>query len=168
MTCFSEAEVIGLLAKSEPFKGLPDTDLKKLAALGQTQDYTQGAVILEENWLNAELYVVLRGKVSVLLENSHPDSKRIKPVELVVLTEGICFGEYSMFDKKPTSATVAAKTAVTLFKLSLFKLKQLLNEDQRLGMLIYENIIQALIHKARQNTKSLDVANSCAWKLHSI
>jgi CRP-like cAMP-binding protein len=64
--------------------------------------YKDGEIIIKEGSAGREMYVIQSGKVSV--------SKSIGPREILLATlgEGEVFGEMSLFDGQPRSATVKA------------------------------------------------------------
>lgn len=64
---------------------------------------TKGTVIIYQEDTSVDLFVILSGKVDVSL--LHEDGRE---VTLDILTQGDFFGELSLFDKKPRSATVTA------------------------------------------------------------
>ena len=64
--------------------------------------YNNGEIIVEEGALSRTLYVIQSGKVKVV------KSTREGETVLAVLNEGDIFGEMSLFDASPRSATVKA------------------------------------------------------------
>src|SRR5882724_2176736 len=70
--------------------------------------YEAGEVIIQENDLGETAYVINEGQVEVSKElDGHK-------VHLAYLGAGETFGEMSMIDEKPRSATVTAVTAVVV------------------------------------------------------
>ena len=70
------------------------------------------------------LYVILSGNLSVYKNNSNGSMHRIAYME-----EGHSFGELSLFDDAPRSATVVADTHCHLFFLDTSKFENILNEE---------------------------------------
>ena len=91
-------------------EAIPDVEPVKLTIAAQhTRDgslrrYEAGEVIIRENEVGETAYVIARGKVEV--------SKQLgeQKVHLAYLGAGETFGEMSMIDEKPRSATVTAVT----------------------------------------------------------
>lgn len=73
--------------------------------------YQAGEVIIQENDLGETAYVITQGQVEV--------SKELQgqKVHLAYLGSGETFGEMSMIDEKPRSATVTAVTETVLSEL---------------------------------------------------
>jgi CRP-like cAMP-binding protein len=80
----------------EPFE---DEDIKGLLALSKIRKYDAGELILEEGYYDSLIYFLISGKVRVLMHGE----------ELHVLERtGDVFGEMSIIDSSPRSATVYA------------------------------------------------------------
>ena len=102
------SDSISTLANSA--EAIPDVEPVKLTIAAQhTRDesshrYEAGEVIIRENEVGETAYVIAQGKVEV--------SKQLdgQKVHLAYLGAGEIFGEMSMIDEKPRSATVTAVT----------------------------------------------------------
>src|SRR5712664_3488211 len=97
-----------LLSKVSFFQNLPADDL---AALGRRVDedhFAPGQIILREGDKGARLYIIEAGSVEI----SYGEGKR--HVELARLGVGQYFGELSLFDDAPRSATVRALEPATV------------------------------------------------------
>ena len=75
------------------------------------------------------------------------------------LTQGDCFGEYSVIDNSPTSASVVTLEECDLFIIPRINFERIINSDNRLGKIIYKNMLQVLIKRARNYDKELDSFN---------
>src|SRR4029434_16810 len=75
------------------------------------RQYEAGEVIVQENDLGETAYLIEQGQVEVSkeLDGQH--------VHLAYLGAGAIFGEMSMIDEKPRSATVTAVTATVVSEL---------------------------------------------------
>ncbi len=97
-------------ARANSAEAIPDVEPVKLTIAAQhTRDgssrrYEAGEVIIRENDVGETAYVIAQGKVEV--------SKQLdgQKVHLAYLGAGETFGEMSMIDEKPRSATVTAVT----------------------------------------------------------
>ena len=101
-----------LFLKSVPlFEGLSLDDLLSVdGALGQ-EEFLNGETIVHQGETGATLFLLARGKASVRL-GSDADSK-----EVAQIMPGDFFGEMSLFDDQPRSATVVAIGDATLLTL---------------------------------------------------
>lgn len=66
------------------------------------KEYKDGEVIIQENEIGKEMYVILSGKVKVVKEKEGTETV------LAILKEEDIFGEMALFDNRPRSATVKA------------------------------------------------------------
>lgn len=77
-----------------------------------TRDYVKSEVIFEENSLGKEMYIVYSGKVR-LFTKGETDSC----LTLATIEEGGFFGEMTLIDKSPRSATAVAEENTRLIVL---------------------------------------------------
>jgi CRP/FNR family cyclic AMP-dependent transcriptional regulator len=59
---------LGSLRKSELFEGLTDDELVAIAKMAQEETYEAGAQIFAENEAAKNLYIVLEGRVAILID----------------------------------------------------------------------------------------------------
>jgi len=92
---------------------LPDEDLKALASRGRVRRFTAGTTIFHEGDAGDALYVVVDGRVRISrLSGSGSEAT------LALVGAGDCFGELSLFDARPRSATATAQLATRTFVVS--------------------------------------------------
>ncbi len=90
--------------KSVPlFSDLHESDLESLATVASVRRVEQETVILQAEEEGDTLFVILSGRVSVTVGNEDG-----REVILSILTAGDFFGEMSLLDGKPRSASVVA------------------------------------------------------------
>jgi CRP-like cAMP-binding protein len=87
------------------FDGLQDKNLSQIFKLGKVKYYKLGETILEEGQLGGVLYIMINGKAEIIKSGKNPEDKKF----LTEITRGSVFGEMSVFDEAPCSATVKAK-----------------------------------------------------------
>lgn len=81
---------------------LADSDREALIGHGEHVSFRKGDELIREGQANGSLFVVLDGLLHVM--RTTPD----REVLLGRLEEGSCFGEVSLFDPGPASATIRA------------------------------------------------------------
>jgi len=101
---------VALLSGSPLFEMLSNTELEAVCALLTPRVLSAGATIFTEGSLGDGLYLVAEGEVEVF------HSSKAGP--LATFTVGECFGEMALVDKDYRSATVKARTDVSLLHLS--------------------------------------------------
>jgi CRP-like cAMP-binding protein len=96
------------LAQVPLFSGLAPRYLKRLADLTEEQRYMEGATIVREGDVGDTFYVILEGEAKVL-SGSGRVVNRLRPGEF--------FGEISLLDGGPRTASVVAATPLTMLAL---------------------------------------------------
>jgi CRP/FNR family cyclic AMP-dependent transcriptional regulator len=103
----------GILRRAPLFRELGEEAADALVASMREVQLPRGDVLFEEGEAGDAVYVVIEGKVK--LGRSAPDGRESL---LAILGPGQMFGELSLFDPGPRSATVSAVTDTVLLTLS--------------------------------------------------
>jgi len=103
----------GVLATAPLFAGLDEATAELLASAMTTREVVRGHVVFEEGDTGDRLFIVLDGKVKI--SRAAADGRENL---LAVLGPGEMFGELSLFDPGPRSATVTAVTDASFASLS--------------------------------------------------
>ncbi|MCB9700662.1 MAG: mechanosensitive ion channel family protein [Myxococcales bacterium] len=106
---------------------LPDELMDRLAALVHTRLYTTDEVIFRQGEAGDELYIILRGEVSISLETGNGQ------LELTKLGPGKFFGEMSMLTDSVRHATVRALRESELLVVEKGALQQILERSPELA-----------------------------------
>lgn len=102
--------ILDQLASIDLFAGLGEHQLQAISRIGEVQNAAKGDIVIrEEEAQGRGLYVLLSGEAKVVL--SGPDGRE---AVLAFLAEGEFFGEMSLLDGDPRSATVRAATDARL------------------------------------------------------
>ena len=89
---------------------LPHQDRQALTSQGQVRSYPAGTAIVEEDDPGDSLHIIIEG--SVRITTLSPDGQE---ATLALLERGECFGELSLLDGRPRSASaIASKATKTL------------------------------------------------------
>lgn len=145
------------LAGLRLFRGLPTAVQTALADRCSKRALEPGEVVLREGATNTTLFLVLSGSVKVTLPERSGAMSRVSRVDLARLGEGALFGEYSMFDTQPVSATVAANGPTTIACLLRRDLEAVLFEDPAASRTFYQNLVLVLIERLREKNRELDM-----------
>ena len=116
--------VVAVLGRIPLFQGLPTTDLEQIAAVVGRRELHAGEFLFREGDPDDRLYVVHDGAVEILRERPLGDHER-----LAVKRGGEAFGERSLLDEGPRSASVRAVEESRLLSLSRTDFLQLLGGD---------------------------------------
>lgn len=139
-------------------KDMTDREQAALAELGEKYEYKAGDQIVQEGAKSRDLFVIIRGKVTVRIALPTDNGK-----EEVVYTmrEGNVFGELSLVDGSPRSASVIAEEKVVALKFTFDDLGSLMDDFPRIGYLLMRNI--ASIISSRIRNTNLLWRNSLIW-----
>jgi CRP-like cAMP-binding protein len=118
------------------------------------EDAPSGRPLLDEGETNTRLYVILKGSVGVKLPKR---DDRVSEVKLATLTAGQIFGEYSLFDGEPVSATVFATEPSRIAWLEKMALDAFVDGHREAGRRLYENISRMLIRRLRDKNAEMDL-----------
>jgi CRP-like cAMP-binding protein len=105
-------EIILALHQVPFFSGLSDRELTPLATHCRRRQYHRNQAIVHQDDPGDSLYVVLSGRVRIVLPSVEGED-----IVLVVFAPGDCFGELSLLDGKPRSATAVAQDACEMLTL---------------------------------------------------
>jgi CRP/FNR family transcriptional regulator, cyclic AMP receptor protein len=110
----------------------------------------------------SEIYLILTGSVRVVGNVDLDDRRTVHP-GFSDLDEGQVFGELSLFDGEPRSATVIALTDCELAVLEGEKLMAFLDAHPELGYPIFKELIHLLVGRLRQANRR--IFSLFAWGL---
>ncbi|MGR3304094.1 MAG: cyclic nucleotide-binding domain-containing protein [Candidatus Scalindua sp.] len=102
------------------------------------RDYKDGSIIFEENSVGKEMYIIISGKVKIIKEKDTVETI------LATLEEGEFFGEMSLFDNHPRSATVKAIGDIKLLEINQKNFLKKISKDPSLAFRILEKMSQRI------------------------
>ncbi len=123
----AEQGLIDRLRSVAIFRGLDDKELHRIVAVGKEVRFDTGKVVAQQDGGAAGFHLVLDGQVSVVVDGR--ERARLGP--------GKYFGEMSLLDGLPRSATVKAEEPTTTFALTSWQFLPLLAD--------YPSISRALL-----------------------
>ncbi len=121
-------------------------------------DVGAGQTVLSEGRKGGGLYIILEGNIEFFLpDHSAAGARRPSRVRLNVLGPGRCFGEYGVIDDQPSSASAQALTAARLCFLPTGDLRRIVDQNDRIGKVIYANLLRFLVSRLRAKDRELDL-----------
>lgn len=117
-------QVVEVLGRVPLFQGLPTTDLGRIAELASPRDVQEGEFLFREGDPGDKFYIVYSGAVEILKERPLGDHER-----LAVKRSGEAFGEMSLLNDAPRSASVRAVEATRLLAVSRSEFDELLGGE---------------------------------------
>ncbi|UCD83725.1 MAG: Crp/Fnr family transcriptional regulator [Deltaproteobacteria bacterium] len=149
------------------FSDLKDREVDKILEIVEKKDFIKDSTILTQDDLGDALFIIVSGRVKVVLMGEEG-----KEITLSTLKEGAFFGEMSLLDGEPRSASVVAledssllimkrdeflnqirKSPGIALKIMIEMSKRLRRADEKIGSLalldVYGRIAQVLIQLAK-------------------
>jgi CRP/FNR family cyclic AMP-dependent transcriptional regulator len=130
-----------LLAQIPLFEGLTDEDRTALAARMNERPYKAGQPVFAMGEYGSSMYIVLSGAVQIFLP---PKDKEGERVVLKDTRTGEYFGELSLFDDKPRSASVDATVDTTLLELTRDEFAEHLSRSKTAALAILSEMAERL------------------------
>lgn len=129
--------------------GLNSSQLQNLLNEGEIETYNRGEVIIQEGEIGDTLYIILEGKVLIASSCGVELATLSGDDTLASQYEGDFFGEMSLLDLEPRSATVSAHNQVKILKINRDKLGELFSQDRELQLVLFINIARILSRRLR-------------------
>lgn len=131
-----------ILEKIPVFEGFSPRELAALGRVLHKREYLPGEVIIRQDEPGLGMYIIQSGQAAVI---SGRDD-----VQLSVLGDGDFFGEVSLLDETPRSATVVARTHCLIFGFFQSDLFGLIERDPRFGVKIVIRLAKILGDRLRK------------------
>jgi CRP/FNR family cyclic AMP-dependent transcriptional regulator len=128
------------------FQELRDDFLVRLASVMDELSFPAQHTIFTQGQEGRSLYIVVKGRVRV----------HIGDRDLVQLEQGTCFGEMSLFDAEPRSASVTTLESCDCLMLTQLQLYDAIDETPGIAV----NIIRLLSRRIRDLNQTLNVYKS--------
>lgn len=119
------------------FTQLSDRELDVVRAVASEKSYPKNAVVLTEGEMGDSLYMIQSGKVKVFIGDE--DGREII---LKILNSGDFFGEMSMIDKQPRSASVTTIDASTFLVLTHAAFEKCVEQAPRIANMVMQILAQ--------------------------
>jgi CRP/FNR family transcriptional regulator, cyclic AMP receptor protein len=119
------------------FTQLSDKELDVVRAAANEKSYPKNAVVLTEGETGDSLYMIQSGKVKVFIGDEEG-----REIILKILGPGAFFGEMSMIDKQPRSASVTTIEASTFLVLTHSHFERCVEQEPRIGNMVMQMLAQ--------------------------
>jgi len=131
------------------FENLSVRDWRHLAGLFHQRRFDDGEIVFEAGMPGLGMYIIVAGTVRVLEKRGGED------IELTRLGSGDFFGEMSLIDEVPRSATVISVGDTHLIGIFRPHLQELMHRRPRLGVLLLERLASILVKRLREANRLL-------------
>ncbi|MEO8184720.1 MAG: cyclic nucleotide-binding domain-containing protein [Deltaproteobacteria bacterium] len=136
------------LARSPLFALLDERELLSLLAMTEVQSFYPGTVIIEQDTVGAEMYVVLSGSVAVYRREA----------KVAELRAGEHLGEMALLRNQPRSADARAVTMTELLVIPRAAFFRLLHNEPELGMKLLWQFTGVLADRLAETTRDLGLS----------
>ena len=141
------------LKRVEILIGLTDEQLARVAAICETRTLSDQEIIVRENDPSGDIYIINRGSAEVLLSGGRITAETLAalgPQAIITMGQGQMFGEMSLIDMGPRSATVRCTSEGSeLLVISRDAFIRLCEQDTGLGYRVMRNLAADLSFKLR-------------------
>ncbi len=141
-----------ILAQVPLFSHLPDEGLDELGGKLQRRRFESEQIIFHKNDPGSTLYIIISGKVKIVLPSAEGEA-----VLVALLSTGDFFGELSLFDGEPRSATSIASEPTDILTLDQENLFEYLRGNPNAA----EEIFSELSLRLRRTDELLSDAAFC-------
>lgn len=150
----SQLRNIGLLSV------FTDDELTELYSLGDIQEKKAKSHVIIEGEASRGVFVLLHGSVSVLKTDRLNNLMR-----LAILEPGEFFGELSLFDDAPRSATVVAESSCKLFSLTSEMFQEFLaSHGEEAQVRFYKNCAEEMAQRFRKQNGDYIASQQLIWE----
>lgn len=130
-TMMDQLKLVLLLKNTAIFKEVLSEDLRVVATELQPELFIKGDRVFDINEPGDTMYIIQEGKIGISLG---PIREQSSNHFIAQLGQGECFGEMSLFDDEPRSATAHVLEESKLYTLNKGKLKGLIIHYPELGL----------------------------------
>ena len=144
---------------------LPQQDMRALASRGRMRTYPAGTTIFSEGERGDSLHVVVEGRVRITVTSGSGDEATV-----AMVGPGDCFGELSLLDGRPRSASAVASTNTKTFVVTREAFTGWVNERPAAALAILETLSLRLrrTDEALADLAFLDLAHRLAKQLIAL
>ncbi len=149
---------INLLKKITLFQDLNEKEIKQILKLTTPKTVPAGGMIIQEGDAGDSMYILCRGEVEItkrlalVLDEETPNERIIIRLRA---EEGVCFGEMSLLEDEPRSATVTALTDCSLKEMGRSDFLNLIKRDSDMGCKILLRLAQMLSKYLRKTNQDM-------------
>ena len=130
----TKKQLMTVLGAVPLFEGLSKKQLKKVADLAEVAAFMAGAKIVEQGVIGDRFYIVLTGQAKVVANGRTVNH----------LLPGDHFGEISLLDGGPRSASVVSETEMTLVLITQKQFFAMLAKDSEVSLCLMAGLARAV------------------------
>jgi CRP-like cAMP-binding protein len=129
----------------EVFQGLMIREMQIIHEMSTLISFSGGDNILNQSDLSMDLFIVVKGRLSVNMVYSSTREKRLQ--KIAELKPGDIFGEIGFLEGKRRSASITAMEAGQVLKMDGLKIHEIFEINQHMGYIMMRNIALVLARR---------------------
>lgn len=138
-------EKINFFREISIFHGLSKFDVGKLITAMYRRTYEPGEVICPEGEMGKALFIILYGEVAITKRAGMLKEDKV----IGKLHSGDFFGEMSLLEEKPRTATVRALTKCEIYIIYKSNFDSMIEKNPRIGLQVIRNVSVILSSRLR-------------------
>jgi CRP/FNR family cyclic AMP-dependent transcriptional regulator len=146
MAVRKEKSASDFLREVSLFDGVQDNALSQIFKLGKVANFRAGDLIIEEGQPGGNLYIVINGQAEVFKNGKTPGKHK----HLADISRGSLFGEMSVFDDAPYSATIKAREDLSVHIIKGEDFKKFLKKNPELAYEVFCTLISLMSSRLRR------------------
>jgi CRP/FNR family cyclic AMP-dependent transcriptional regulator len=159
---------ISLLKKISLFHDLNEKEIKQVLQIALPRTFPAGTMIIREGEAGDSMFIMCEGEVEItkrlglVLDEETPNERIIIRLKA---EEGVCFGEMSLLENEPRSATVTALTECLLLEMGREEFLKFIRQNSDMGCKVLLRLAQLLsryLRKTNQDMVKLTTAMAIA------
>jgi CRP/FNR family cyclic AMP-dependent transcriptional regulator len=135
------------IAKCPVFEGVGVERVRAMLASGERRILTTGEILIDEGVPNEHLYLVISGRLRVMLP---ANEMRTSAVPIADLGAGDITGEYSAFDKRDAIARVSVVETTEVLSQRGSDFVAALDANPTAAKYIYRNLLELLLKRVEE------------------
>ena len=142
-----------LLSSCYLFKGLPESQLLRLAAITEEKQIRKGHFLIHEGKKAEALFVLKEGAVELL---TTVDDDLELPIAML-RNPGDCTGTSSLVPPYEYSLSARCSEKAKILMIKQKSIKELMTEDHELGCTIMKNLAQHLLDRLKETRQEVKI-----------
>ncbi|MEL3909134.1 MAG: GGDEF domain-containing protein [Treponemataceae bacterium] len=138
----TKSKYLNILKTANLFEGLDKDEIKAIAEKMYYCEFDKNSSLVYEGEMGNELYIVVEGKVDISIEEKSETTKQQSGlISVAKIGEGDFFGEMSMLEQEPRSATCMAISSVKALVLKSKDFLSLIEDNPKLAGKVLTNML---------------------------
>lgn len=156
-------EDLNLFKQIPLFVNFKLTELMSISMVAKVEKYFAGETVFNEGEPGDALYIIKSGRVRVNKRDNNNTEHA-----LAYLEKGEYFGEISLVDQAPRSASVKADTDTALLKITRTDFKNLIAGNKEIERKFYKSFSEVLCERLRVTNKNLTFSQEINTMIQEI